>query len=123
MQATKYSKYLKDIQKRVDKLPEEIKNSDKRKMEALRKIVSEIEEENTKFIEIRNELLFNYEKKKEEDEEEIEELEEENSNNENESGSNKNLVVKKKNKYQNKKKEKYKKQLIFYIGYSHYMVI
>ena len=105
MQATKYSKYLKDIQKRIDKLPEEIKSSDKRKMEALRKIVSEIEEENTKFIEIRNELLFNYEKKKEEDDDEIEEIEEENSNNENNSSIGNNLVVKKKNKFQKKKKE------------------
>ena len=64
MQATKYSKYLKDIQRRVDKLPEEIKLADKRKMETLKKIIDDIEEENNKFIEIRNELLFNYEKKK-----------------------------------------------------------
>ena len=113
MQATKYSKYLKDIQKRIDKLPEEIKSSDKRKMEALRKIINEIEEENNKFIEIRNELLFNYEKKKEEDEEEIEELEEENTNNENESGSNKNLVVKKKKEIQKKEKGKIQKAIDF----------
>ena len=64
MQATKYSIYLKDIQKRIDKLPDEIKVADKRKMETLKKIINEIEEENNKFIEIRNELLFNYEKKK-----------------------------------------------------------
>ena len=109
MQATKYSKYLKDIQKRIDKLPDEIKVADKRKMETLKKIINEIEEENNKFIEIRNELLFNYEKKKEEDDDEIEEIEEENSNNENNSSIGNNLVVKKKNKFQKKKKEEYKK--------------
>ena len=112
MQATKYSKYLKDIQRRVDKLPEEIKLADKRKMETLKKIIDDIEEENNKFIEIRNELLFNYEKKKEEDDEEVEELGEENSNNENES-SNKNLVVKKKKQIPKKEKGRIQKIIDF----------
>ena len=112
MQATKYSKYLKDIQRRVDKLPEEIKLADKRKMETLKKIIDDIEEENNKFIEIRNELLFNYEKKKEEDDEEVEELGEENSNNENES-SNKNLVIKKKKQIPKKEKGRIQKIIDF----------
>lgn len=112
MQATKYSKYLKDIQRRVDKLPEEIKLADKRKMETLKKIIDDIEEENNKFIEIRNELLFNYEKKKEEDDDEVEELGEENSNNENES-SNKNLVVKKKKQIPKKEKGRIQKIIDF----------
>ena len=112
MQATKYSKYLKDIQRRVDKLPEEIKLADKRKMETVKKIIDDIEEENNKFIEIRNELLFNYEKKKEEDDEEVEELGEENSNNENES-SNKNLVVKKKKQIPKKEKGRIQKIIDF----------
>jgi len=113
MQATKYSKYLKDIQKRIDKLPDEIKVADKRKMETLKKIINEIEEENNKFIEIRNELLFNYEKKKEEDDDEIEEIEEENSNNENNSSIGNNLVVKKKKQIPKKEKGRIERLIDF----------